>query len=132
MIDSLDHLVLTVRDIDVTVAFYVRVLGMIETRFTAKDGSRRIALGFGQQKINLHQAGREFEPKAAAPQPGSADLCFLTAKPLADVIAHLQAQDVAILEGPVPRTGATGPILSVYIRDPDGNLVEISNRIASP
>lgn len=128
MIDSLDHLVVTVRDIDATVGFYVRVLGMIETRFTAKDGSRRVALGFGRQKINLHQAGREFEPRAAVAQPGSADLCFLTARPLADVMAHLQAEGVAILEGPVQRTGATGPILSVYIRDPDGNLIEISNR----
>jgi len=130
MIDSLDHLVLTVRDIDVTLRFYESALGMQPVRFTAKDGSQRVALGFGRQKINLHAQGREFEPKAATPMPGSADLCFLTAKPLKDVVAHLQAQGVAIVEGPVQRTGATGPILSVYIRDPDSNLIEISNSLA--
>jgi len=129
MIDSLDHLVLTVRDIDATVAFYETALGMTGTRFTAADGAVRTALAFGRQKINLHQAGREFEPKAAQPTPGSGDLCFLTAQPLDRVIAHLQASGVAVLEGPVRRTGATGPLLSVYIRDPDGNLVEISNRV---
>lgn len=129
MIDSLDHLVLTVRDIDATVAFYERVLGMKAVQFTPADGSRRVALGFGRQKINLHQQGREFEPKAQTPMPGSADLCFLTARPLEDVIAHLKACDVAIAEGPVRRTGATGPILSVYLRDPDGNLLEISNAL---
>lgn len=129
MIDSLDHLVLTVRDIDATVAFYERVLGMRAVQFTPADGSRRVALAFGRQKINLHQQGREFEPKAETPMPGSADLCFLTAKPLDDVIAHLKACDVAIAEGPVRRTGATGPILSVYLRDPDGNLLEISNAL---
>lgn len=130
MIDSLDHLVLTVRDIDATLRFYETALGMAPVRFTAKDGTERVALGFGRQKINLHCHGREFEPKAAQPLPGSADLCFLTSKPVAEVIAHLQKQGVAILEGPVQRTGATGPILSVYIRDPDGNLVEISNSLA--
>jgi len=129
MIDSLDHLVLTVRDVDATLRFYEHALGMQAIRFTAKDGSERLALGFGRQKINLHRQGREFEPKAAHATPGSADLCFLTARPLKDVIAHLAAQDVAILEGPVQRTGATGPILSVYVRDPDGNLIEISNSI---
>lgn len=129
MIDSLDHLVLTVRDIDATLRFYADALGMQPVRFRAKDGTERVALGFGRQKINLHQAGREFEPKAAAPLPGSADLCFLTARPVAEMMAHLQAQGIAILEGPVRRTGATGPILSVYIRDPDGNLIEISNSI---
>ncbi|QDO96434.1 VOC family protein [Ferrovibrio terrae] len=129
MIDSLDHLVLTVRDIDVTLRFYESALGMQAIRFTAKDGGTRVALGFGQQKINLHRHGREFEPKAEQPMPGSADLCFLTARPVEDVIAHLAAQGIAILEGPVQRTGATGPILSVYIRDPDGNLIEISNRL---
>jgi catechol 2,3-dioxygenase-like lactoylglutathione lyase family enzyme len=127
MIDSLDHLVLTVRDIDATLRFYETALGMQAVRFTAKDGTARTALGFGRQKINLHQAGREFEPKAALPQPGSADLCFLTAKPVAEVMLHLQAQGIAIIEGPVQRTGATGPILSIYLRDPDGNLLEISN-----
>lgn len=130
MIDSLDHLVLTVRDIDATVDFYARVLGMQPVRFTAKDGSERVALGFGRQKINLHCHGREFEPKADQPMPGSADLCFLTTRPLDEVIVHLTALDIAILEGPVPRTGAAGPILSVYIRDPDGNLIEVSNSVA--
>lgn len=127
MIDSLDHLVLTVRDIDATLRFYESALGMQAIRFTAKDGSARVALGFGRQKINLHPQGGEFEPKAERPMPGSADLCFLTARPLKDVIALLIARDVAILEGPVQRTGATGQILSIYIRDPDGNLIEISN-----
>ncbi|MDO7869599.1 VOC family protein [Nocardioides jiangxiensis] len=120
-IDRLDHLVLTVRDIDATVAFY-RQLGMEATTF--RGG--RWALGFGTSKINLHQAGREFEPKAAAPTPGSADLCFIAATPLPEVMAHLQQAGIAIVEGPVERTGATGPILSVYVRDPDANLVEIS------
>ena len=122
-IDHLDHLVLTVADIETTVDFYTRVLGMQAVTF----GEGRKALVFGQQKINLHQAGREFEPKAERPTPGSADLCFIAATPLAEVIAHLQAQGVAIVEGPVQRTGATGPIRSVYVRDPDFNLIELSN-----
>lgn len=123
VIDGLDHLVLTVRDLPATVAFYTRVLGMTEVTF----GQGRKALRFGTQKINLHEAGREFEPKAAAPTPGSADLCFVTRTPLADVLAHLAAQGVPVEEGPVPRTGAVGLIASVYVRDPDGNLIEISN-----
>lgn len=123
VVDGLDHLVLTVRDLPATVDFYTRVLGMAEETF----GQGRKALRFGTQKINLHEAGREFEPKAAAPVPGSADLCFVTRVPMADVQAHLAAQGVAVEKGPVPRTGAVGPILSVYIRDPDGNLIEISN-----
>jgi len=122
-IDHLDHLVLTVADLDVTVDFYTRVLGMQEVTF----GEGRKALSFGVQKINLHQAGREFEPKAERPTPGSADLCFIVATPLEEVIAHLAAQGVAILEGPVRRTGATQPIRSVYVRDPDFNLIELSN-----
>lgn len=121
---SLDHLVLTVRDLDATIAFYVEVLGMQAQTF----GEGRRALAFGSQKINLHQAGREFEPKATAATPGSADLCFLTETPLAEVVAHLQSQGIAIVQGPVPRTGATGKLLSVYLRDPDGNLLEIANR----
>src|SRR5690606_10034043 len=129
--DSLDHLVLTVRDIAASVAFYERVLGMKEVRFTPADGTARVALAFGRQKINLHEAGREFEPKAARPAPGSADLCFLTREPLEAVQARLQANGAAIIEGPVRRTGATGPILSVYIRDPDGNLLEIANQLAA-
>lgn len=123
-LSSLDHLVLTVADIDATVAFYVRVLGMEELTF----GAGRKALAFGAQKINLHAAGREFAPHASAPTRGSADLCFLTDVPLEDVIAHLRSCGVAIEEGPVMRTGATGPIRSVYLRDPDGNLIEVSNR----
>lgn len=125
-IDSLDHLVLTVANIDATVAFYTRALGMGVDTF----GAGRQALTFGSQKINLHQQGREFEPKAASPMPGSADLCFLTSQPLPDVIAHLNDCAVAVIEGPVQRTGAQGPILSVYIRDPDGNLIEIANRLS--
>lgn len=126
-IDSLDHLVLTVASIPATVRFYTQALGMVEERF----GEGRIALRFGAQKINLHQQGREFEPKAELPTPGSADLCFLTGVPLADVQAHLAACGVEVLEGPVQRTGATGPILSLYLRDPDDNLIEISSRLDS-
>ncbi len=124
-IDHLDHLVLTVADIDATSAFYRRALGMDVVVF----GTGRVALVFGRQKINLHALGREFEPKAARPTPGSADLCFITTVPLADVAMHLRAEGVAIIEGPVRRTGATGPILSLYFRDPDRNLIEVSNRL---
>ena len=120
---SLDHLGLTVADVDATIAFYVRTLGMQQVTF----GAGRKALAFGNQKINLHAAGREFAPHAAAPTRGSADLCFLTDVPLDRVIEHLGACGVAIEEGPVMRTGATGPIRSVYLRDPDGNLIEVSN-----
>ncbi len=124
-IDSLDHLVLTVQDIDTSCDFYTRVLGLQVSLFA---GGRK-ALAFGQQKINLHQQGKEFEPKAQYPTPGSADLCFLTRIPLEEVIAHLQAQHIEIEQGPIQRTGAEGPILSVYLRDPDGNLLEIANPI---
>jgi len=126
-LDALDHLVLTVQDIDATCAFYTRALGMEVVTF----GEGRKALAFGSQKINLHQAGREFEPKAERPTPGSADLCFLTSVPLDQVQAHLAVAGVTIIEGPVRRTGATGPILSVYLRDPDRNLIEVSNRISN-
>lgn len=122
-ISHLDHLVLTVADIEKTVDFFTRVLGMQAVTF----GEGRKALAFGNQKINLHQAGREFEPKAERPTPGSADLCFIVATALDDVIAHLNEHGVAIIEGPVQRTGATGPIRSVYLRDPDQNLIELSN-----
>jgi catechol 2,3-dioxygenase-like lactoylglutathione lyase family enzyme len=122
---SLDHLVLTVVDIEATRDFYARVLGMEEIGF----GGGRRALAFGEQKINLHQQGAEFEPKALRPTPGAADLCLLTETPLAEVIRLLGNCDVTILEGPVERKGATGPIRSVYVRDPDGNLVEVANRI---
>ncbi|GAA4430526.1 VOC family protein [Acidovorax lacteus] len=122
-IDHLDHLVLTVADVDASCDFYARVLGMTPITF----GAQRRALAFGAQKINLHPHGREFEPKAHRPTPGSADLCFITSTPIEAVLAHLQTCGVPVLEGPVPRTGATGPILSVYFRDPDGNLIEVSN-----
>lgn len=130
MIDiaSLDHLVLTVADVERTIAFYERALGMRAVAF----GAGRRALAFGHQKINLHQAGREFEPKALRPTPGSGDLCFLASTPLDGVIAHLRAEGIAIEEGPVHRTGAVGPIRSVYVRDPDGNLIEIANRMEAP
>ena len=122
-IDRLDHLVLTVRDIDASIDFYTRVLGMRAVTF----GAGRKALAFGAQKINLHQAGGEFEPEAERPTPGSADLCFIVATPLEAVAEQLRQQAVEILEGPVQRTGAGGPILSLYLRDPDLNLIELSN-----
>jgi len=124
-IERLDHLVLTVKDVETTCRFYEDVLGMEVVTFN----QGRKALKFGRQKINLHQYGREFEPKATHPCPGSADLCFITGIPLAQVIEHLQACQVPIEEGPVMRTGATGPIQSVYIRDPDRNLIEIANEV---
>jgi catechol 2,3-dioxygenase-like lactoylglutathione lyase family enzyme len=126
-LDRLDHLVLTVRDIDRTCDFYRRVLGMDVVTF----GSGRTALRFGDQKINLHQAGKEFEPKAAQATTGSADLCFLTRTPLGEWMTHLQSSGVEILEGPVRRTGALGPIESIYLRDPDGNLIEVSTALPS-
>jgi catechol 2,3-dioxygenase-like lactoylglutathione lyase family enzyme len=122
-IERLDHLVLTVADLQATCNFYRRVLGMEVVLF----GDRRYALQFGQQKINLHQAGKEFEPKATHPTPGSADLCLITTTPLTEVMAHLQSCEVEIELGIVQRTGAMGAIASLYIRDPDGNLLEISN-----
>ncbi|WP_462411562.1 VOC family protein [Neobacillus sp. Marseille-QA0830] len=122
-VEGLDHFVLTVKDIDVTCEFYQMALGMEIVTF----GEGRKALKFGHQKINLHQAGREFEPKAYKPTPGSADLCFVTKEPLPDVINHLNKHEIHILEGPVKRTGALGPIDSIYFRDPDQNLIEVSN-----
>jgi catechol 2,3-dioxygenase-like lactoylglutathione lyase family enzyme len=119
---SLDHLVLTVRNLEATCAFYASVLGMEVVTF----GPGRKALAFGSQKINLHERGKEFEPKAGQPMPGSADLCFIPDAPLFDVIKHLNFLGVPILEGPVARTGAVGPIKSVYFRDPDANLIELS------
>lgn len=121
-IDRIDHIVLTVRDIEATCTFYSNVLGMGVTTF----GAGRKALVFGGQKINLHQSGREFEPKTHAPTPGSADFCLIAADPLPQVIAHLANCGVKIIEGPVAKTGARGPIRSVYFRDPDFNLVEVS------
>ncbi|MCW9720251.1 VOC family protein [Proteus mirabilis] len=124
-ITHLDHLVLTVADIEVSCHFYHNVLGF--EIITFKQG--RKALAFGHQKINLHQLGKEFLLKAAKPTAGSADLCFITETPLLDVIEHINQQGINIEEGPVPRTGATGPIMSVYLRDPDNNLLEIANII---
>jgi catechol 2,3-dioxygenase-like lactoylglutathione lyase family enzyme len=121
-IERLDHLVLTVNDIGATCDFYGRVLGMQVVTFA--EG--RKALSFGRQKINLHQVGKEFEPKANKPTAGSADLCFMTDASLSDVIEHLRSCDVDIIEGPVKRTGAIGAIESVYFRDPDLNLIEVS------
>lgn len=121
-LEAIDHMVLTVRDIPTSVAFYSRVLGMREVVF----GENRHALAFGRCKLNLHQAGREFEPKAAHPAPGTVDLCLLARTPIADIVRHLAAHEVAIEQGPVERTGAQGPILSVYVRDPDGTLIELS------
>ncbi|GLW06489.1 ring-cleaving dioxygenase [Microtetraspora sp. NBRC 13810] len=121
-IERFDHLVLTVADVEATIGFYSRVLGMRPVTF---DEGRR-ALLFGRSKINLHQAGREFEPKAAHPVPGSVDVCLISADPLVQVIAELVRHGVPIEEGPVRRTGALGPIDSVYLRDPDRNLIEIS------
>jgi catechol 2,3-dioxygenase-like lactoylglutathione lyase family enzyme len=122
VVDRIDHLVLTVADIDQTIDFYVRVLGMQPVTF----GASRRALRFGGHKLNLHQAGRELEPKARRPTPGSAEVCLGTSTPLARGVAHLRACQVPVEEGPVARTGATGPITSVYVRDPDGNLIEVS------
>jgi catechol 2,3-dioxygenase-like lactoylglutathione lyase family enzyme len=121
-ISGLDHLVLTVADVERTVAFYERVLGMRPVSF----GEGRRALAFGSSKINLHEVGREILPRAAHPVAGSADLCLVTRLPPSQVLAHLEACGVAVEEGPVPRTGALGPITSTYLRDPDGNLIEIS------
>jgi catechol 2,3-dioxygenase-like lactoylglutathione lyase family enzyme len=121
-IDRIDHFVLTVASIEKTCEFYATVLGMEVIEFA--EG--RKALGFGKQKINLHQKGHEFDPKARSPTPGSADFCLIASQPLTDVIAHLSACGVATEDGPVPRTGATGAITSIYLRDPDNNLVEIS------
>jgi catechol 2,3-dioxygenase-like lactoylglutathione lyase family enzyme len=122
-VDRLDHLVLTVASIEATVEFYTRVLGMEVMTF----GAGRTALAFGTSKINLHQAGKEFEPKALRPTPGSADLCLIVEDDIPEVLAELAAAGVPVEQGPVERTGAAGPIISCYLRDPDRNLIELSN-----
>ena len=122
-LDRLDHIVLTVRNVETTCTFYSTVLGMEVVTF--ENG--RKALSFGSQKINLHEAGKEFEPKAYRPTPGSADLCFVTLTPIQDVVKHLESSKIRILDGPVKRTGALGLMMSVYFRDPDLNLLEVSN-----
>jgi catechol 2,3-dioxygenase-like lactoylglutathione lyase family enzyme len=126
-IDRLDHLVLTVADIEVSCDFYARVLGMRVVEF----GQGRKALAFGCQKINLHRHGAEFVPHALQPLPGSADVCFITETPLEAAMAAVRAQHVDIVEGPVARTGANGPLRSFYFCDPDGNLVEVANEARS-
>ena len=122
-INRFDHMVFTVRDIERTCEFYTRVLGMEVITF----GGDRRALGFGDQKINLHLAGAEFEPKADPPVPGSEDVCLITKTDLDEVLAHVKSCGVEIIEGPCEKSGAVGPIRSFYFRDPDGNLIEVSN-----
>lgn len=124
-ISNLDHLVLTVKDIEKTVSFYESVLGMKKEVF----GQGRMALKYGSQKINLHEVGKEFEPKANMAIPGSADLCFITITPLVEAIDHVKQCGVEIIDGPVERTGANGQILSFYFRDPDKNLIEVAKAI---
>ena len=121
-VEALDHLVLTVADVEASAIFYHRVLGMQRVVF----GAGRVALQFGRQKINLHPAVAPLQPHALRPTPGSADLCFVTNVALNDWMAHLVASEVALEAGPVPRTGALGPMHSIYFRDPDGNLIEIA------
>ena len=125
MIDHLDHLVLTTIDLSACKDFYTRVMGMRLETF----GNGRVAFRFGNQKINVHERGYEFEPKAHLPVPGALDLCFIASISLEAVSAHLKAETWPIIEGPVLRTGATGPIRSVYVRDPDLNLIEISEQV---
>ena len=125
MIDHIDHVVLTTRDLPACLRFYAEILGMKLEKFQTATETR-IALKFGNQKINIHEWGREFTPRAHVAAPGTLDLCFIASVPLDDVIRRLKDANVAIVEGPVRKTGATGPIRSVYVRDPDLNLVEIS------
>jgi catechol 2,3-dioxygenase-like lactoylglutathione lyase family enzyme len=123
-ITDIDHIVLSVRDIETSANFYVSVLGMVRETFDRN----RVALRFGRHKLNLHPCAGGFEPKAMQPQPGSLDLCFVTDTPLTDAMSHVQGKGVTIVDGPVRRSGACGPLKSFYFRDPDGNLIEVSNR----
>ncbi|MEW5856961.1 MAG: VOC family protein [Cyanobacteriota bacterium] len=125
-VNKIDHLVLTVHSIEASCEFYSRVLGMEVVTF----GEDRKALQFGEQKINLHQLGKEFEPKALNPTPGAADICFITSIPIEEVKDCICADGIDVLEGPIVKTGAIGAIKSIYLRDPDGNLIEVSNYIA--
>jgi len=124
-VERIDHVVLTVADVERTIAFYERALGMRAVTF----GEGRRALAFGDQKLNLHEAGREFTPHASAPLPGGVDICFTTTTPLDKVISHLHSLGVAIESGPVAKTGARATLRSIYLRDPDGNLIEIANEV---
>lgn len=126
ILNKLDHIVFTVSDLSRSIAFYEGVLNMPVVRFGKNN--ERIALQCGQQKINLHQHKKEFEPKATHPTVGAMDVCFLTQTPVEDIIQHLQEKNIAVIEGIVERTGAMGKIRSIYCRDPDGNLIEIANQ----
>lgn len=126
--ERLDHTVLTVNDINATVDFYSRVLGMEVITFSMLVNDRK-ALRFGDTKINLHEVGKEIAPHAQNPGPGTEHLCFIVSDPIEEVIAHLQTEGAVIESGPVERVGVLGPINSVYVRDPDGNLLELSNHI---
>ena len=128
-IASIDHFVLTARDVDATVAFYTRILGMTAEQFHPADGTVRWALVFGANKINLHQADKEFKPNAADATVGSQDVCFISDDPLEVWLKHFADCGVTVEEGPIARTGAAGKIMSLYIRDPDGNLIEVSNYV---
>jgi catechol 2,3-dioxygenase-like lactoylglutathione lyase family enzyme len=129
-ISHIDHIVLTVEDIPTTIEFYARILGMHAIQFGGSNNQPpRTALKFDDQKINLHETGKEFEPRAHAPTSGSADLCLITEESLESAMDYIRACQVEIIEGPVKRTGATGDLLSFYIRDPDLNLIEISNQL---
>lgn len=125
MIDHIDHIVLTTRDKEACIRFYTEALGMELISFRTPT-EERLALKFGNQKINLHEWGKEFDPKAHVPVPGSLDLCFIASIPLEEIIKRLKAANIEILEGPVMKTGATSRIRSAYVRDPDLNLIEIS------
>ena len=128
-LNRIDHFVLTARNVDASVAFYTRVLGMAAEQFQPADGTVRWALVFGANKINLHQVGEEFKPNAQAATVGSQDICFISDDPLDVWQKHFVECDVAVEEGPIARTGAAGKIMSLYIRDPDGNLIEVSNYV---
>jgi catechol 2,3-dioxygenase-like lactoylglutathione lyase family enzyme len=129
-LEGLDHVVLTVRDVLVATEFYARVFGMRVDVHEDPDHTFHYAeMYFGSQKMNVHQAGHEFQPRALHPTPGSADLCFVTTASPEEVMQRLQAHGVAILEGPVPRTGARGQMISIYFRDPDQNLLEIAHYV---
>jgi catechol 2,3-dioxygenase-like lactoylglutathione lyase family enzyme len=131
LVDRIDHIVLTVTDIEATTRFYERALLLTRETFRGPDGQQRHALKFGRQKINLQDTSTVTPTKAARPTFGSGDFCLIAAVPLDQVIAHLRAEDIALEAGPVPRTGATGKLRSIYFRDPDGNLVEVAEYVSA-